>query len=296
MTEKILQELIVRRKRTGLACSRLKEKLKHAPYGRLRVVTKKGRGGAPKYQYYVSYVEGDTNGRYLSKSEERTAAAIAQRDYERALLEYKQKELAFLDKAISGYVSESVRPVYDALLPGRRRLVTPENAGTAEQAVASWKKKRYKENPFPEKPSLMTKAGVPVRSKSEALIADALHQAGLPFRYEYPIRLLNDTLYYADFFILNPATGREFVWEHFGCMDKPDYCAHTIKKINDYICYIEAARAGLLNADCAPCDADKSEVQKSAPFSFLMTFEDKETKLQSQQIEAQIVRILAFCL
>lgn len=270
MKEHILEALITRRKRIRRACSQLKEKLKKAPAGRLRVVTKKGRGGAPRYQYYVSYTEGDTNGRYLPKSEERTAAAIAQRDYERALLEHKQKELAFLDNAISGYVSESVRPVYDALLPGRRRLVTPENAGTAEQAVASWKKKHYKENPFPEKPSLMTKAGVPVRSKSEALIADALHQAGLPFHYEYPIRLLNDTLYYADFFILNPATGREFVWEHFGCMDRPDYCARTIKKISDYTCFMMATHS----------------------FGFLMTFEDKETPLQSHQIEAQLLQIL----
>lgn len=270
MKEHILEALITRRKRTRHACSVLKEKLKKAPTGRLRVVTKKGRGGATRYQYYVSYVEGDTNGRYLPKSEESTAAAIAQRDYERALLEHKQQELAFLDKAISCYVEENARPVYDALLPGRRRLVTPENVGTSEQAVAAWKQKRYKANPFPEKPSLMTKASIAVRSKSEALIADALFLAGLPFYYEYPIRLPNGREYYADFFILNPATGREFVWEHFGCMDKSDYCTHTIKKISDYTCFMMATHS----------------------FGFLMTFEDKETPLQSHQIEAQLLQIL----
>lgn len=276
MKDPILEELIARRQRTRNACNRMTEKLKHAPPGRLRIVTRKGKRGAIWYQYYVSYTEGDTNGKYLPKSEAGTAAAIAQRDYERALLEHKRMVLTFLDKTISGFVSEDAQSVYDALLPARRLLVTPENAPTSEQAIAAWKKKRYKSNPFPEKPTRMTAAGVLVRSKSEALIADALHQAGFPFRYEYPVRLAPDTLYYADFFILNPATGREFVWEHFGRMDESNYCGRAIKKISDYTCFMMKA----------------TRSQKDAtPFGFLMTFEDKENPLQSWQIEAQLALI-----
>ncbi|MDR2368759.1 MAG: ATP-dependent RecD-like DNA helicase [Deltaproteobacteria bacterium] len=67
-----------------------------------------------------------------------------------------------------------------------------------------------------------------VRSKSEALIANALHMADLDFNYEKPLYANDGTMYLPDFTVI--FRGEEFYWEHIGFKDLESYAAHWEKK------------------------------------------------------------------
>lgn len=67
-----------------------------------------------------------------------------------------------------------------------------------------------------------------VRSKSEALIANALHNSGLDFSYEKPLFAPDGTMYLPDFTVI--FQGNEFYWEHWGLLDNTKYAAHTVEK------------------------------------------------------------------
>jgi len=71
-----------------------------------------------------------------------------------------------------------------------------------------------------------------VRSKSEALIANALHSSGLDFSYEKPLFAPDGTMYLPDFTVTYQ--GNDYYWEHWGLLDQSNYKTHTEKKIEWY--------------------------------------------------------------
>jgi len=69
-----------------------------------------------------------------------------------------------------------------------------------------------------------TLTGIMVRSKSEVIIANLLHERGIPFRYEVPLYAPDGTFYIPDFTIT--WKGEEWYWEHLGMLDKVEYRNH----------------------------------------------------------------------
>jgi len=69
-----------------------------------------------------------------------------------------------------------------------------------------------------------TLAGIMVRSKSEVIIANLLHERGIPFKYEIPLYAPDGTFYIPDFTIT--WNGEEWYWEHLGMLDKEEYRNH----------------------------------------------------------------------
>ena len=74
--------------------------------------------------------------------------------------------------------------------------------------------------------------GYNVRSKSEALIADALHIAGLEYEYEKIIYDSDGKPYKPDFTI--KFKSRIFFLEHLGMMEEPAYAKKWISKVAGY--------------------------------------------------------------
>jgi hypothetical protein len=72
-----------------------------------------------------------------------------------------------------------------------------------------------------------------VRSKSELIIADKLHAAGLEYDYE-PQITLNGTERYPDFVITDDDSGETYYWEHLGMMSNPKYKKRWEKKLSEY--------------------------------------------------------------
>jgi len=63
-----------------------------------------------------------------------------------------------------------------------------------------------------------------VRSKSEVIIANLLHDKGVPFSYEVPLYAPDGTFYIPDFTIV--WAGEKWYWEHLGLLDKEEYRNH----------------------------------------------------------------------
>ena len=75
-------------------------------------------------------------------------------------------------------------------------------------------------------------SGEMVRSKSELVIANLLHERDVPFEYEVPLRATDGTMYLPDFTVV--WQGEKWFWEHWGMVSDKDYRAHREKKIAWY--------------------------------------------------------------
>ena len=75
-------------------------------------------------------------------------------------------------------------------------------------------------------------SGDMLRSKSEVIIANLLHERNVPFRYEQPLFAGDGTLRLPDFTIT--WAGRRYYWEHLGRLDLTDYAEAWKEKLAWY--------------------------------------------------------------
>ena len=113
-----------------------------------------------------------------------------------------------------------------------------------------------------------TDKGHKVRSKSEVIIANKLFSEGIPYVYEQPVVVDGWTIH-PDFLILNPRTYQEFIWEHFGLMDDPEYLNHALGKISSF------ASCGLTSKN-----------------NFIFTFESSAKPLDTRMLKFYIEQYL----
>ena len=100
-----------------------------------------------------------------------------------------------------------------------------------EEYALRWQAETYEPKPFTEgAPEHYTQKGERVRSKSEVLIANALYQAGIPYRYEAPL-YLGRTVFYPDFTTLRVRDRKIIYMEHFGLLDDASYRENAISKV-----------------------------------------------------------------
>ena len=71
------------------------------------------------------------------------------------------------------------------------------------------------------------------RSKSEVNIAQFLKSMGLEYKYEVKI-IIDKQIYYIDFAVYCPETGRFFFIEHFGMMSNERYRMSVFNKLTAY--------------------------------------------------------------
>ena len=77
-----------------------------------------------------------------------------------------------------------------------------------------------------------TLARIAVRSKSEVIIANMLHERDVPFRYEQPLYAADGAFYLPDFTVT--WRGKNYFWEHVGMLHRENYRAHWEKKRDWY--------------------------------------------------------------
>ena len=78
-----------------------------------------------------------------------------------------------------------------------------------------------------------TDRGELVRSKSEWIIADKLHRAGIDYQYEQPLNL-DGVERFPDFTIVDDDSGKTWYWEHNGMLSNPEYKARWLRKLDAY--------------------------------------------------------------
>lgn len=211
----------------------LEESVKKAPAGAIRIA-----GKGKNTQFYHIGENTPKTGRYVTKNEFSLAKKIIQADYDKIQIEALNEELSALQKLMAfsqkGKAAKSLSKVNEY----RKAIATPATLSDEEYAV-QWKNMSFRKKSFSSKSAdFATSSGQRVRSKSEIIIAQTLEQSEIPFRYEFPIVLeLGDCEFkefFPDFYCLNLRTRKEFIWEHFGMMDDPQYAANAVGKLKIY--------------------------------------------------------------
>ena len=158
-----------------------------------------------------------------------------QTEYKKELyaLELYQRHAVGENKKSDRFLSED--PAYQELLCPFYQMVTQEEL--------IWSDTSYPKNPnYPEQLKYKSCKNEYVRSKSEALIAMNLYMEKIAYRYECELKI-GKAVFYPDFTILHPLTGKEIYWEHFGKMDLPEYAKNAADKLHMY------ARNGIYPGD-----------------------------------------------
>ena len=212
--------------------------LKKAPEGTLRVSKSNG-----VIQYYHKEESSGEHGNYIPVKNSKLVQELAQKEYDSDIVSLLQQETRVLKRLIHSYGSflhrfGTVEQLFGKLNKTKQKLVKPLFLLDEEFAV-EWSELPYKGKDFaPDQPEHFTMRGERVRSKSEVIIADTLTRLKNPYRYEYPIEIVNGPgdshAFYPDFLCLNLKKRQEFIWEHFGMMDNPEYAASAARKLRIY--------------------------------------------------------------
>lgn len=180
-------------------------------------------------------------GTYLGKKDLSKAKALAQKSYDRKVIQVAEEELKAWQALASLMPDLTVEEVFQTLSPARQKLVTPI-IPSDEEYRKEWEAVTYEPGWFKEGGAVyITDRGERVRSKSEQLIANLLYRLHIPYRYEYPIELMvngRKRIWRPDFTILDVRHRRELYIEHFGKLDdqeEPDnYARNAFGKMKIY--------------------------------------------------------------
>lgn len=216
----------VHRKKLQEEIQYLRKKLKACPKGELFCV-KNGK--------YIKWFQRNNSHRiYIPKAKRSLAVALAEKKYytlqldslllkEKTILEYEQRH-RIIDQKLEQLLQKD-SPYLELLR---------EHIFDLPDECKNWMQADYHRNErYPENLVHKTLAGHMVRSKSEAMIANALFVKKIPYRYECRLEL-EKICFYPDFTILHPRTGELIYWEHFGLMDFPSYCEKAFNKLKVY--------------------------------------------------------------
>ena len=117
-----------------------------------------------------------------------------------------------------------------------------------------------------------TAKGELVRSISEVVVADALHEEGIEYHYEKALRGKDGVERYPDFTVEDPATDITVYWEHLGMLSDPAYRRRWEKKVEWY------------NAMCLTPDGPENDKDER-----LVTSQNRpDGAINSKQIRQQV--------
>lgn len=193
-----------------------------------------------KNRYYVSReIDGKKCRIYMNKTELDYRKELQERYYLERAIVLCQRNIEMLDLVKDSY--NSIDPI-DVVRNASLAYQEQENAtrlvyGYEKETI--WKKKKLAwkakfKVPHPEKLRHIAGDGTVTRSKSEALIIDLLNMKGIPYVYDYPMKLCN-ILKWPDFIIWDKKHNRELLIEHLGLMCDEDYREDQTEKLGLYI-------------------------------------------------------------
>lgn len=224
-----IENLLKRKEKLEQLLSFAKKRIQMLPQGKVRLSANRG-----KVRFYLVHDEHVNTGAYIKKDDIDLARKLAQKDYLERIAASAEREIAAICRALAMYPKEVPETVYYDLHPDRKALVQPLFLND-EDYVQWWLGETYRDNPIePEEKCFSTKRGDLVRSKSEAMIADAYFDMGIPYKCEYPIDVGNGVTRFADFVILDIRNRKVYYHEHFGLLDRQDYLKKNMRKLKEY--------------------------------------------------------------
>lgn len=235
------KELLQRKRFLEKTKTKLERSLATSPAGRLSTSRKKrapfsNEDARATFAGYYLVME-DGRRIYLDKSQRKTIAALAQKEYDKRALLIVKKELRKLHAFLDYSEMPKLEDVFDQCLPEKQIFIVPA-VRSDEVFRQDWLNQDYarkplvdNDHPFP------TEKGDMVCSKTEAQQADYMFYHGYDYLYEKRLDLIDNcrpTWRYPDFTILDPVTREEVVFEHFGMVDDEGYQHSMFDKIRLY--------------------------------------------------------------
>jgi len=185
------------------------------------------------FQYYWKKQSG-APWEYIPKNERGKAERIINCEYLEKMKACITDELEFLSRIRKRSFPRCMEEIYSGHSAGRKALIH-RIVPTDEEFIQSFLSETYKSmDGFSENKQYETGKGEFVRSKSELMIAEALIKSGIPYHYEYPIRLKGYGIAYTDFRCLNVHRREIVLWEHLGRMGDESYADAAIHKVHAY--------------------------------------------------------------
>ena len=228
---KTVEKLSEIRKDLDRVIKNTKSRMKNAPPGSLNISTGQK---TPRY-YWNTSVNGKRKKYYLGKKDAFKINSLAQKDFDRQIMRAAEIQKRCIDAFLKEYDEDALRNIYKNLSPERKKLIDADYLDDEEYA-RQWMAVSYEEGRFDlGTGEFYTQRGERVRSKSEKIIADALFSHGIPYRYEYPLHMDDGKTWRPDFTILVKRTRKEYILEHFGMMDDPDYLSNALGKLHVYM-------------------------------------------------------------
>ena len=204
------------------------ERLRRAPEGTV-YINKHKKG----IQFYSRNAPEDKKGRYLPVADKEKAIALVQKKYDHQVAEAAGKQIVVLERFMRNYDPDCLKKIYEASSDVRKDIIEPAELPD-ELYAEQWQNMPFQPKLIGEDvPEHFTNKGERVRSKSEVMIADALAQAGIPYRYECPF-MLGTTVIHPDFTLLRKEDRKQLFWEHLGKMDDPEYVMVNLRRIRSY--------------------------------------------------------------
>lgn len=252
-----LQSLLsAKEKELEALLAQIERELEAAPGGYIRVSYKHN---CP--QYYFLKDRAERNGKYLNANQRALVDTILQRDYNKKLKREVMKQLKAVNNCRKAYAPEKLAAVFERLPASRRSGFIPK-VFTPQKYAEIWQRATFTTKGFVDGASfLLTARGEKVRSKSEIIIADTLLRLKIPYRYEAAVRI-GKKLFFPDFYCLNVRTREEFLWEHLGLLEDPDYAANAVGKIKLYEqCGYKIGKKLILSAETGEQPLNSQEVE-----------------------------------
>ncbi|MBE5996257.1 MAG: hypothetical protein E7240_02740 [Lachnospiraceae bacterium] len=258
--KKTKEKILERKKYLEALAEEMKVRIEKAPEGSL-CINKRGTRTNP--EYYHRKDPSMRNGVYLRKKDIALAKALAQKDYDIKVLKSADKELKAIEAFLQGIPDRTAEEVFFSLSEPRKDLVNPI-LETDEEFADRWQNIKYIGKEFAEDiPEMFTDKGERVRSKSEMLIANTFARRGIPYHYEYPLKLAGFGVVHPDFTVLSVRERKIYFWEHLGRMDDAGYVNRNLRKLISYIKNgIYPGEQLILTAETSTAPIDMRIVQK----------------------------------
>lgn len=185
-------------------------------------------------QYYHS-VKKDlkVTRKYLGKKEIKIIEELANKKYITRMKKLLNKRIKVLDYLLENFDENEIDNVYENLRLGENINCKPV-VETFNSKYQKWLNEEDNSinDIFPG--VIQSVNGITLKSKSEKIIADKLHNYGIKFKYESPLAL-NGKNYWPDFTIYSKKLRKKIYWEHLGLIDNENYKKKNFYKINIYI-------------------------------------------------------------
>lgn len=170
---------------------------------------------------------------YIKKADKKLASKLAIKKYLELKMNLINAQIKDLSKSYN--LIEPARDKLNTLLSDPAYIELLEDYfSTGDVEADYWMNADYnRSSSHPENLIHPTVNGIMVRSKSESMIAVALAESRIPFRYEELISINNISIA-PDFTLLHPMTNKTYYWEHFGLIDNENYYENFAVKIKTY--------------------------------------------------------------